>query len=241
MESTFRESSSVANNMQTFPRKSKPTFRNIEATTCYMHTASRITKSTFHKWGPTFRDLSAIVAPRYSADAMTTFIKRGSRWGRAATARDAGEGEIANAQIDFRDALPCDSAELRAFVEAAGLPVDDVQPGAQQYLLAREGKRLVGTVGLEVVGGDALARSLAVAMDRRGEGIGESLLQALAERASSRGIRALYALTTTAERYATARGFERIDRKEVPTGIAGLAQFQSLCPVSAVCLRQWLR
>ncbi len=148
---------------------------------------------------------------------------------------------MTKAQIAFSIALPGDLAQLRSFVQAAGLPTDDVQLGAQQYLLAREGEHLVGTVGLEVVGCDALARSLAVAPDRRGKGIGERLLQALAERASSQGIKALYALTITAERYATARGFERIDRMDVPSGIAALAQFRSLCPVSAVCLRQRLR
>jgi amino-acid N-acetyltransferase len=143
-------------------------------------------------------------------------------------------------QIALSEALPGDAAELRAFIAAAGLPVDDVQPGAQQYLLAREGGRLVGTVGLEVVGSAALARSLAVAADRRGEGIGEKLLEALAERALSQGIKVLYSLTITAERYATARGFERIDRRDVPPGIVALAQFRSLCPVSAVCLRRSL-
>jgi amino-acid N-acetyltransferase len=44
-------------------------------------------------------------------------------------------------------------------------------------------------------------------------------------------------LTTTAERFCAARGFERIDRGDVPGPIAATAEFRTLCPASAVCLR----
>lgn len=150
------------------------------------------------------------------------------------------EGQVTAMELTFGDALPSDGAEVRAFLRAAGLPAEDVEAGPQQYLLAREGRRLVGTVGLEMVGEDALARSLAVVPDRRGEGIGSRLVETVVERARVHGIRTLYALTTTAERYAAARGFERIPRSEVPPGIAALAQFRALCPAAAVCLRRIL-
>lgn len=138
---------------------------------------------------------------------------------------------------DLRDAVPEDDVNLRGFLQAAGLPTDDVAAGRQEYLLAREGGRIVASVGLEVAGADALVRSLAVAQDRRGLGLGKRMLDAAVERARVRGIKTLYALTTTAEAFASAQGFVRIPRAEVPGAIASLPQFRSLCPVTAVCMR----
>jgi arsenate reductase len=137
---------------------------------------------------------------------------------------------------DLRDSRPDDDPQLRTFLEASGLPVDDVETGRQEYLLAREGERIVGSVGLEVVGEDALVRSLAVAPDRRGLGLGKRLLEAAIQRARIRGIKMLYALTITAEAFAAAQGFVRISRVEVPEAIASLPQFRALCPATAVCM-----
>jgi amino-acid N-acetyltransferase len=139
--------------------------------------------------------------------------------------------------IELRTATPADEGEIRALLRSAGLPADDVATGAQEYVLARDGARLVGTVGLEVVGPDALVRSLAVVPDRRRRGVAHALHERALERARRRGVRALYLLTTTAERYAASKGFERIDRAEVPSGILALPQFRALCPASAVCMR----
>jgi arsenate reductase (thioredoxin) len=138
---------------------------------------------------------------------------------------------------DLRESRPDDDSQLRAFLGTAGLPADDVETGRQEFLLAHEAGRIVGTVGLEFVGGHVLARSLAVAQDRRGLGLGKLLLEAAIQRAQARGIKTVYALTTTAEAFAAAHGFVRISRSEVPQVIASLAQFQTLCPTTAVCLR----
>ncbi len=138
----------------------------------------------------------------------------------------------------FRRSARADDAQIRAFLEAAGLPAADVETGAQEYLLLEEGTRLVGTVGLEVVGDDALIRSLAVAPDRRGRGLAAALTKEAVEIARARGVRTLYLLTTTAESYAARNGFERIPRAEVPPRIAALPQLEALCPSTAVCMRR---
>jgi N-acetylglutamate synthase-like GNAT family acetyltransferase len=138
---------------------------------------------------------------------------------------------------EVEEARPEDGPALRAFLQAAELSVDDVEIGRQEYLLAREGGRIVGSVGLEVAGADALVRSLAVAPDRRGLGLGKRMLEAAVQRARGRRIGTLYALTITAEAFASALGFVPIPRAEVPEAIAALPQFRSLCPVSAVCMR----
>jgi mannose-6-phosphate isomerase-like protein (cupin superfamily) len=85
-----------------------------------------------------------------------------------------------------------------------------------------------------------LIRSLAVAPERRGQGLAARLDRAAAELARSRGVKALYLLTTTAEAYASRRGYQRIPRSEVPAAILALPQFETLCPATAVCMRRRL-
>jgi amino-acid N-acetyltransferase len=137
----------------------------------------------------------------------------------------------------IESAGPGDEAALRAFLQSAGLPAADVDPRRQEYLLAHEGGALVGTIGLEIHGQDGLLRSLAVAPHQRGRGLAAKLHDGALELARSRGLRTVYLLTTTAESYATRRGFERIPRSEVPPGILALPQFRGLCPGTAVCMR----
>ena len=139
--------------------------------------------------------------------------------------------------IRFRASTAADDGPLRALLASAGLPVADVAAGRQEYLLAFDGERLVGAVGLEVVGEDGLLRSLAVVPAWRGRGIARELHEGTLTAARGRGLRTLYLLTTTAEGFAAKGGFERVDRSEAPPGIRGLAQFRALCPATAVCMR----
>lgn len=140
----------------------------------------------------------------------------------------------------FHPATAADLGPVRDLLRAAGLPASDLAEGRQELLLARQGERLVGTVGIEVHGCDGLLRSLAVAADLRGKGLGETLHQRAVALAAARGVRTLYLLTTTAERFFAARGFDRISREAVPDALRTTPEFASLCPASAVCMRREL-
>ena len=88
-------------------------------------------------------------------------------------------------------AAPADAAAIDALLRAADLPADDFADHLAHFLVARRGDAVVGAVGLELHGRDALLRSLVVAPGERGG---------------------------------------------VPAAIAATREFQSLCPVSAVCM-----
>ena len=147
---------------------------------------------------------------------------------------------MTSAPVTIRASRRTDDPALRAFLEAAGLPSADVETGRQEYLLSEENCRLVGTIGLERAGQDALSRSLAVAPERRGQGLAARLDDAAVELARARGVRALYLLTITAEGYAARRGYQRIPRSEVTAFILALPQFKALCPATAICMRRRL-
>jgi len=142
--------------------------------------------------------------------------------------------------ILFRAATLDDEPALRLFLERAALPADDLATSRQAFTLALEDGRIVGSVALEVVGHDALVRSLAVAPALRGRGLGAALDDRAAEAARKLGVTALYLLTTTARDYAERRGYEVVERREVPPGVAALPQFRSLCPETATCMRMRL-
>jgi amino-acid N-acetyltransferase len=100
----------------------------------------------------------------------------------------------------------------------------------------RDGADLAGVIGLEVFGPVALLRSLAVPLPCRGRGIASRLAHKAEEHARSRGVEAVYLLTTTAEGFFARRSYDRVDRDAVPGAIKATVEFQSLCPASAVCM-----
>ena len=134
-----------------------------------------------------------------------------------------------------------DPATVRALLAAAGLPVADL-PAAHldDFWGCREGTALIGVIGLETYGAVALLRSLAVAPDRQGRGLGAALLAHAERAARQRGITALYLLTTTAEAFFARRGYVRIPREAAPPALHRTAEFAALCPASAACLRKAL-
>ncbi len=149
----------------------------------------------------------------------------------------AGPTSVAGQSIEFRLASPSNETALRELIAACGLPSADVSTSKQDYILALSGQELIGCVGLEAYGDAALLRSFAVADHRRGLGLGTALYRRILAHAALRGVKTAYILTTTAERFCAKRGFEKIDRAAVPATVAASAEFKSLCPASAICMR----
>lgn len=91
-------------------------------------------------------------------------------------------------------------------------------------------------MAVEPYGGAGLLRSLAVAPEARGRGLGVRLVDAAEARARADGLGALYLLTTTAAPFFEARGYALVDRTEVPEPVRQSAEFASVCPSTAASL-----
>jgi amino-acid N-acetyltransferase len=141
-------------------------------------------------------------------------------------------------ELEFRRAGPPDEAAVRALLSASGLHADDLSTARHELLLALSAGQLVGCVGLELHGAAVLLRSFAVAPAWRGRGLGAALHDRILAAAALRGARTAYLLTSTAERFCAARGFERVDRAAVPAEVATSEQFRGLCPSTAICMRR---
>ena len=133
--------------------------------------------------------------------------------------------------------------DLTAVLElltAQALPVDGLEQHLPTTLVARQDDRIVGSVAVETYPDGGLLRSVAVAADSRGRGLGQALTSAAFTMARDTGIDTLYLLTTTAEGYFPKFGFERIERSDVPASVQTSVEFTSACPSSAIVMRKRL-
>ncbi|WP_415382982.1 arsenic resistance N-acetyltransferase ArsN2 [Halosimplex sp. TS25] len=125
-----------------------------------------------------------------------------------------------------------------ALLTDADLPTADLGSDAVDCYVARAAGERVGVGALELRGPHALVRSVAVEPDRRGEGYGTAIADALETEASDAGAERLFLLTTTARDFFAARGYEVVDREAVPDPIRATNEFADLCPASATVMRK---
>ncbi len=139
--------------------------------------------------------------------------------------------------MDLEQAVYNNAAEVKDLLAECELPWEDILPEhLVNFLLARQDGQIIGVIGLEIRGLNALLRSLAVRPDHRGRGIASQLTKGIEEHARSRGVKALYLLTTTADMYFNKRDYQKIDRLAAPEAIQRTTEFQSICPVTAICM-----
>ena len=135
-----------------------------------------------------------------------------------------------------RSAAPADLAAVEQLLTASGLPLDGVPEAFDTFVVAEAGSELVGVAGLEVCCDNALLRSVAVRPEWRSHGVGRALVTRAIADAEARGLRSLYLLTTTADRYFPSFGFRTISRDEVPADVRETAEFREACPASATVM-----
>ena len=133
-------------------------------------------------------------------------------------------------------AKSADRPVVRNMLLAAELPVDDFDQAPVVLWVARDVANLAGAVGLERYGSVGLLRSLVVDSSYRGSGIGRRLVAALEQQAAAAGISQITLRTEQAAPFFEKLGFCAIDRAQAPPVVLRHAQFQSLCPVSAICM-----
>jgi N-acetylglutamate synthase-like GNAT family acetyltransferase len=140
--------------------------------------------------------------------------------------------------VAIKPAQVADLNEALALLNAVGLPTEGVKEHFSRFLVAREGGRLVGCVGLERYGPAALLRSLAVAPDRQRDGLGRQLTTRLLAEARSTGAREVVLLTTTAaDFFARHFGFAPAERAAFDEAFAGSPEWHLPRCASAACMR----
>jgi amino-acid N-acetyltransferase len=138
----------------------------------------------------------------------------------------------------IRPAREEDWPAIRRLLTEAGLPADDLDAGALGTFLVADDPAapppgVAGVIGLQAFGRTGLLRSLVVAADRRGNGLGSELVAALEAQARHAGVTDLWLLTTDAEVFFWKLDYRIVERAAAPESIRGTAEFASLCPSTA--------
>lgn len=142
--------------------------------------------------------------------------------------------------MELRPAHGPDLAGIRSLLTACDLPVQDLDTAAIEFIVAVDGGQLAGVVGLEAFTDGGLLRSLAVQGTQRNAGVGAALVDAMEAHAHARGVSQLVLLTQTADAFFARHAYEVIPRNAAPASVQASAEFRSICPASATCMRKTL-
>jgi amino-acid N-acetyltransferase len=135
-------------------------------------------------------------------------------------------------------ATPDDAPAVLELLGRSHLPTAGLLEHLSHTLVARDGRRIVGTAAVEVYQDGALLRSVAVDSPYRGVGLGQRLTNAALKLVEEKQLEAVYLLTTTAEQFFPRFGFEEIRRTDVPASVQASVEFTSACPATAIAMRK---
>lgn len=141
----------------------------------------------------------------------------------------------------IRAATAGDLAAIERLLTESELPLAGVREALGDFVVAEQDGEIVGVAGVEVCCDNALLRSVAVRRELRSQGLGRALVTRAIAAAESRGVHALYLLTTTAEQYFPSFGFVPVPRERVPDDVRATEEFRSACPASAVVMARACR
>ncbi len=124
-------------------------------------------------------------------------------------------------------------SELQSFLQLNHLPFADVQLANSFYLLYYQQGELIGSIGLEWYGSNALLRSVAIAEKWRGKGLGKTMVTNIMNEAKKANKEGVFLLTETAAPFFLQLGFADYDRALAPPAIQSSSEFSHVCPSSA--------
>lgn len=137
------------------------------------------------------------------------------------------------------DVVPASAQDLmaiRELLERCGLPTSDLDSARPEFAVIRQDGQVVAAGALQRFGSSALLRSVVVTPDRRGSGLGRSVVSELEQLARVAHISQLFLLTQTAADFFARQGYRVVERSSAPKDVQGSEEFRSLCPSSAICM-----
>jgi amino-acid N-acetyltransferase len=133
-----------------------------------------------------------------------------------------------------------DLPEIERLLASTDLPLDGVAGAFTTGVVARDAGHIVGVAAVEPYGRAGLLRSVAVAPERRGEGLGRTLVEATEALASGLAVDELYLLTETAVEWFPRLGYRPVDRAAIPALVKASIEFTTACGETAVAMTRRL-
>lgn len=128
--------------------------------------------------------------------------------------------------------------QVESLLSAEKLPVSDLPPDLDNFLVAVGNNEVWGVAGLEIYGNYGLLRSLAVKPAFRDQGIAGKLVGEIESLAKTKGLTVIYLLTETAPEYFSKKAYIKITRTSVPAEVMDSSEFSYVCPQSAIIMQK---
>jgi len=141
-----------------------------------------------------------------------------------------------NEQLTFEEISNEDINNAKRLLKENDLCYNDIPKENLDIFKVLEGKVIVGYLGLEHYGSDAVLRSVVIKDNFRGKNFGRKITLLGIDAARNRGIKSLYLLTITAKNFFFKFGFKVMVRKDVPEAIGKSEEFLNFCPDTATCM-----
>lgn len=138
--------------------------------------------------------------------------------------------------MDFRKATVADLAAIKILLNSSKLPSSDCDEHIENFIVAEDRGKIIGTGGFEICGSNGLIRSIVITPEYRENGIAKKIYQQIENETSRLGINTLYLLTESAIGYFKKLGFMIKKRSETPRAIMQTKQFKELCPSSVAIM-----
>lgn len=139
--------------------------------------------------------------------------------------------------LQIAPSKPSDLPAVLSLLAEVKLPPEGVAEHFADFLIARTNERVVGCVGLEKYGPYALLRSLAVAPDFRGQGLGLQLTRQAVTYAQANTTQTIVLLTTSAaDFFARHFGFVITERRQFDAVLSASPEWYLNCCATAPCL-----
>jgi amino-acid N-acetyltransferase len=139
-------------------------------------------------------------------------------------------------------ATAADVPAVETLLSSASLPLDGAADAIERTgVVAREGDAVVGAAALEVYGEAALLRSVVVAPEHRGTGLGRAVVSAAEALARDEGVRDLYLLTETATDWFPRLGYALVERADAIAAVGASIEFTTVCRDKGVPMVRRLR
>lgn len=139
--------------------------------------------------------------------------------------------------VPVATATAADQEVIRALLDAAGLPTEDLAADLLSFfVVAKIDGAVIATGAIERGERLGLLRSVAVLPRFRSQGVGQRIVEALERRAHLDRLSALYLLTTSRADFFSRLGYRALVRANAPPSIRATAQFRALCPASSTLM-----
>jgi len=140
------------------------------------------------------------------------------------------------ADLSFEIADNKDLEWINNILKENELCVDDIPSENIVLKLVKSENELIAIYGFELFGQNGILRSVAVADEYKGAGIGTQIMKQVERDVKELELRNLFLLTTTAKKFFEKFGFSIIERETAPVVLQQSYEFLTFCPDTAIVM-----